>query len=153
MRGPGAARSLLLLIGLAVLGALSACPTVDVGETPVAPPPCRPSFQTFMEPGGIWDVAINPPDQAKSCVAMNGCHTSDTGRSALRLIPMPTSDADWQLNYEVVTRFLNCSQPEASPFITKPEAGTDPHVGGDLWMCDSANCEPENTIIQWINAR
>jgi hypothetical protein len=53
----------------------------------------------------------------------------------------------------VVTRFLNCSQPEASLFITKPEAGSDPHVGGDLWVCDSANCEPERTIIEWINAR
>ncbi|HKA88453.1 MAG TPA: hypothetical protein VKE22_12350 [Haliangiales bacterium] len=150
MRGPGAAHSLLLLIGLV---GLSACPTVDVGETPVAPPPCRPSFQKFMEPGGVWDLAINPPDQTKSCVAMNGCHTSDTGRSSLRLIPNPMSDSDWQLNYEVVTRFLNCSQPEASPLITKPEAGPDPHVGGDLWTCNSASCEPEKTIIDWINAR
>jgi hypothetical protein len=41
----------------------------------------------------------------------------------------------------------------SSAFITKPEAGTDPHLGGDLWTCDGASCEPIRTIEAWIDAR
>jgi len=134
---------------------LAACPTVDVGDTPVAPPLCRPSLQAFKEPGGIWDVAIAPGDTAKSCISMTGCHGVATGRSSLRLIDKPRdqmSDSEWSLNLDSVARFLNCSTPSDSPFITKPEAGADPHLGGELWTCDST-CEPIVTVEAWINAR
>ena len=60
------------------------------------------------------------------------------------------TDADWQANYDVITRFLNCSTPSASPFITKPESGNDPHGGGDLWECTPGACEPITTVEQWI---
>ena len=142
-------RGLLLL-------ALAGCPTVDVGDTPVAPPLCRPSLQTFREPGGIWDTAIAPADTSRSCVSMDGCHSQATGRSGLRLIVRAReafTEAEWALNLDVVARYLNCSTPSSSAFITKPEAGTDPHLGGDLWTCDGASCEPIRTVEAWIDAR
>jgi hypothetical protein len=138
---------------LLLLGFLAGCPTIDVGDTPVEPPQCKPDSQKFQDPGGIWDVAIDPADQTKSCISQNGCHSQATGRSALRLVAKPRaqlSAAEWQTNYEVVTNFLNCSTPKESPFITKPLAGVDPHLGGDLWTCDSTSCEPANTVEQWI---
>ncbi len=128
--------------------------TINLGETTPVPPECLPSLATFMAQGGIWDTAIDPPDQTKSCVAMTGCHAQATGRSALRLIYKPrdqfTAD-DWQANFDEVAQFLNCGTPEASEFITKPEAGVDPHLGGDLWVCD-ATCEPIRTVEAWISA-
>ncbi len=137
------------LVWLLVAG----CPTVDLGETPVQPPLCRPSLERFREPGGIWDTAINPPDVAVSCVGRDACHSQSTGRSALRLITPPITDTDWTTNLDVVARFLNCSTPSASLFITKPEAGVDPHLGGDLWTCAGDGCEPISTIEAWIDAR
>ena len=141
---------------LLVLCSLGGCPTVDTGETPVEPPPCKPNFQQFKEPGGIWDVAINPPDMTKSCVANDGCHSQATGRSALRLINKPSAemtDSDWLLNYQVISRYLNCSEPSASQLITKPSIESDPHVGGDLWTCQGVGCQPETTIETWIESR
>ncbi len=139
-----------LLLALVIL---SGCPVIDTGETPVSPPICRPDPNTFREEGGIWDTAIAVADTTKSCVGADGCHTQATGRSALRLIDKPRdqmTDSDWTRNYEVVARFLNCSTPSASPFITKPESGLDPHLGGDLWDCSGA-CEPIRTLEAWIS--
>jgi hypothetical protein len=125
-----------------------------VGDTPVAPPDCKPNFDDFQKPGGIWDTAIDVPDMSKNCVANGGCHEESTGRSALRFIYKTPRTAmtlsDFQANYDVLTRFLNCSNPAASPFITKPEAGTDPHLGGDLWTCAGGSCQPEMDIEAWI---
>ena len=125
--------------------ALAGCPTVDQGDVPVPPPACRPDFVQFRDQ--IWPMAIAPADQAKSCVAQNGCHSRETGRSALRLIPMPASDQEFQMNYDVVTRFLNCNSPSSSSFITKPSSGADPHSGGDLW--DPA-VDPALLVETWI---
>lgn len=132
---------------------LAACPTVDPGDNPVAPPLCRPDLETFKAEGGIWDTAINPPDETKSCVAMAGCHSQDTGRSGLRMLNKPRAtftDLEWRLNLDVVARYLNCSTPSDSVFITKPEGEIDPHLGGDLWC---RGCEPIGTIEAWISGR
>ena len=131
--------------------ALAGCPTVDLGETPVQPPLCRPSLEKFKEPGGIWETAINPGDQAMSCVAREGCHAQATGRSALRLIMPPMNDTDWATNLDVVARFLNCSTPSDSLLITKPEGGKEGHLGGDLWpACPTGQCTPIKEIVDWI---
>jgi hypothetical protein len=140
---------------LALLATLAGCPTVDLGDTPVTPPLCRPSLDTFKMEGGIWDVAVDPPDMTKSCVANAGCHAQATGRSALRLISKPRDqmlDSDWSTNLDVIARFLNCPTPASSEFITKPEAGVDPHLGGDLWTCGGSACEPIDTVEAWIAA-
>ncbi len=135
---------LLLWVALAAWAA-AACPTVDQGEVPVPPEACRPDPALFEST--IWPQAIAPANQAVSCVAKAGCHARETGRSALRLIAMPMSKTDYQQNYDAVTRFLNCGTPNASPFVTKPTGGGDPHAGGDLW---TAGQEPELTVERWI---
>jgi hypothetical protein len=118
----------------AVLGIalLSACPTVDLGDQPPDPEPCRPDMQYFHD--HIWPEYLAPADASKSCVANAGCHQISTGRSALRLQTDPVDDVQ---NYQVVTVFLNCSTPEASPLLTKPLKGGDPHGGGDLFLTTS----------------
>lgn len=141
---------------LALLVVLTGCPTVDTGDTPVAPPLCRPSLETFKMAGGIWDKAIAPADTSRSCVTMDGCHSQTTGRSGLRLLVKSRelySDVEWSLNLDQIARYLNCSTPSESPFITKPEGGTDPHLGGDLWTCNGSDCEPIRSIEAWIDAR
>ena len=135
-----------LALGLVVAGAAAGCPTVDQGDQPVAPEACRPD-PAFFE-STIWPNAIAPAgDDEHSCVAKAGCHARETGRSALRLIAAPASKIDYTMNYDAVTRFLNCSTPTASPFISKPTAGGDPHAGGDLWTSGE---EPELTVERWI---
>src|SRR5262249_39988159 len=117
-------RKLLDVMALVGLLSLPACPTVDLGDTPVTPPQCRPNLDMFKMEGGIWDVAINPPDMNKSCVAMEGCHAQASGRSALRFVVKPRSqmtDADWSMNLDVLSTFLDCPTPALSRFITKPE--------------------------------
>ena len=132
-----------------VLLVLAGCPTVDLGDTPVTPPLCRPSLDELKRT--VWPAAIDPPDQSKSCVAQAGCHAQTTGRSALRLIPTPASDADWAQNLDEIAQFLDCASPAASLFITKPQAGTEAHLGGDLWP-DCATCEPVSTVEKWVAA-
>jgi hypothetical protein len=135
---------------------LAGCPTLDVGDTPVEPPLCRPNLDKFQEAGGIWDTALAPADPAQSCVARDGCHAIGTGRSALRLIYKPRdqmTSADFSTNLDTVARFLNCSTPAASLLITKPEAGTESHLGGDLWTCTSSTCEPIKTVEAWIEGK
>jgi hypothetical protein len=111
----------------------------------VPPEACRPDPGLFETT--VWPEAIANADPEKSCVAKAGCHARETGRSALRLIAEPMSASDYQMNYDAVTRFLNCNTPEASPFITKPASGGDPHAGGDLW---DVGAEPELTVERWI---
>jgi hypothetical protein len=132
---------------LACVVALTAtgCDTVDQGDVPVPPQACRPDPALFQST--IWPKAIAVEDQTKSCVGKAGCHARETGRSALRLIAAPANAADFQMNYDAVTRFLNCSTPTASPFISKPTSGGDPHAGGDLWI---EGQEPEATVERWI---
>jgi hypothetical protein len=133
-------------VAVALAGfATAACPTVDQGEVPVAPEACRPDFVTFQTE--VWPTAIANPDAMKSCIAEAGCHARENGRSALRLISDPQLESEFRMNYDTVTRFLNCSTPESSPFVTKPAAGGDPHAGGDLW---TLGMEPADTVVRWI---
>jgi hypothetical protein len=136
--------SLWMLQG-AVLGIalLSACPTVDLGDQPPDPEPCRPDMQYFHD--HIWPEYLAPADPAKSCVANAGCHQAASGRSALRLQTDPVDDAQ---NYQVVTTFLNCSTPEASFLLTKPLKGGEPHGGGDIFQ---ASTDPAvQTFLMWF---
>ena len=142
---PMTSRARLLLSVALAAGVAAACPTVDQGDQPVPPEACRPDPAAFETT--IWPQAIAVSDMSKSCVAKAGCHARETGRSALRLIANPVNAIDFQMNYDAVTRFLNCSTPSASPFISKPTAGGNPHAGGDLWV---AGQEPELTVEKWI---
>jgi hypothetical protein len=94
----------------------------------------------------VWEMALAPADQSLSCVTA-ACHAKGTGRSALRLNPDPQSAGEWQENYDVTIRFLNCGTPLASSLITKPAAGGNPHGGGDLWTIGDT---PSTVVVDWI---
>lgn len=123
-------RSWLWVVGsLVALLTLSGCPTVDLGDTPPDIGQCRPDRQYYIDV--IWPNYLAPTVAARSCVAANGCHDSVSGRSALRLSVAQPVDHD--RNYQVVTRFLNCSTPLSSELLTKPLAGMEAHQGGDIF--------------------
>jgi hypothetical protein len=93
----------------------------------------------------MWPEFFAPADEARSCVASAGCHRVEDGRSALRLETADPVDQDH--NYDRVTRFLDCGAPEASPALTKPLEGVEPHGGGDVF---GAGSEPEATFLAWF---
>lgn len=145
-------RSLRLALPFAGLLALG-CPTVDTGDTPIAPGSCRPDPGAFEGMDGIWGLTVVGTTTEKTCINKAGCHGIGMGaRSSLRLIDNPATAADWASNYDAVTRFLNCATPSASTFITRPKAGIDSHGGGDLWSCLPSDMTCEIYIVeQWIS--
>ncbi|MBL4632505.1 MAG: hypothetical protein JKY56_01460 [Kofleriaceae bacterium] len=134
--------SFMVSVLLISLPLLSACPTLDLGETPVSPGACRPDPAYFEE--NIWPIFIDT-GAADSCVVEGGCHQLENGRSAFRVsVAQPI---DFSANYNVTTRFLNCGTPSASPLLTKPISGVDSHGGGDLFAPGSAN---EKIFLDWF---
>jgi hypothetical protein len=128
---------------LASLVLLAGCPTVDLGELPVSPGACRPDPAFFEE--RIWPEFIDTGDMATSCVAEGGCHQLENGRSAFRVsVAQPI---DYSANYNVVSRFLNCGTPSASPLLTKPISTVDSHGGGDLFAPGTAS---EEVFLLWF---
>lgn len=121
------------LAGAAVAGvlllALAGCPTVDLGDSPPDVGLCRPDRQYYIDV--IWPRFLAPATPARSCVGATGCHEAQSGRSALRLSTNVPTEHD--RNYQIVTRFLNCSTPLASELLTKPLAGVEAHQGGDIF--------------------
>ncbi len=117
-------------IAFAGLLALAGCPTVDLGDTPENLGVCNPpGGETYFE-NQIWTNYMN----VAGTIAPNhkctdaGCH--DLGGSVLRMTVDPP---DYQANYTIVQAELNCSDPEASKFLTWPLAGIDAHGGGDIF--------------------
>jgi hypothetical protein len=103
---------------------------VDLGDTPPDIGLCRPDRQYYIDV--IWPQFLAPAAANRSCVAAAGCHEAQSGgRSALRLSTATPIDHD--RNYQVVTRFLNCSTPLSSELLTKPLAGIEAHQGGDIF--------------------
>jgi hypothetical protein len=129
---------------LSAVSLLAACPTVDLGDQPPVPGDCQPDPVMFRDE--IWPMALSTGDDATTCVKAN-CHSQATGRSGLRLIENPITQADHDANYDSVTRYLNCAAPESSRLVTKPLTGIDGHGGGDLW---TSGTEPVLTVEEWI---
>jgi hypothetical protein len=113
---------------------LAACPTVDLGDSPPDVGSCR--LDPLYYEDVIWPGYLAPTSAEKSCVSQSGCHSAESGRSALRLDA--TAPIDHTGNYQIVSRFLNCSTPSASSLLTKPLAAVDAHGGGDIFA-DSAD--------------
>jgi hypothetical protein len=113
------------LAALAALG-LSGCPTVDLGDTPTEIGLCNPpgGVQYFQDQ--IWPSYVIRGNASTSCATI-GCHVN--GGNGLDF-PMPV---DYPTAYKRSQIYLNCGTPEASPFLTKPLAGLDPHGGGDIF--------------------
>lgn len=122
------------LVASALALVVAGCPTVDLGELPEQPPICQPD-RAYYETV-IWPEFLATADQAASCVGAAGCHNLENApRTPLRLSTV--EPIDHAGNYQVVTRSLNCSDTGASPLLTKPLTGVDPHGGGDLFATGS----------------
>ncbi len=136
---------LCALLAFSVLPA-SGCPTVDLGEEPVAPGACRPDpayFETIIWPEFIEGAAT----PGASCIANAGCHdANNNGRSSLRF--QTATPINFSVNYDIISRFLNCSTPTASAALTKPQTGVATHGGGDLFAADSAVVQ---TFLMWFD--
>ena len=133
---------------LVTLATLAACPTVDLGDDPADPGQCRPDPAYFEQT--IWPQFLASTDTATypSCVDQAGCHRREDGRSALRLeVPADGQAVDYNANYTIVTRFLNCGTPDSSSLFTKPLSGVDPHGGGDLFDPGSPSA---TSFLDWF---
>ena len=109
-------------------GLLAGCPTVDLGDTPTEIGLCNPTGGEQYFQDQIWPKFVNNPTM--SC-AQAACHVA--GGNGLDF-PMPV---DYPTAYRRTQIYLNCGTPEASPLLTKPLAGLDPHGGGDIFPNDS----------------
>lgn len=134
------------LVALALLVLTTGCPTLDLGEEPAAPGACRPDRLYFQDV--IWPDFVNGAgNPALSCVSASGCHDANNGpRSSMRF--ETREPIDFQLNYDVMTRFLNCATPDESSALTKPLSARDSHGGGDLF----GEADPATqTFLSWFD--
>jgi hypothetical protein len=115
----------MLAITLAI-APLTGCPTVDLGDTPTEIGLCNPpgGLQYFQDQ--IWPSYVIRDNGATSCARV-GCHTA--GGNGLDFPPQ----IDFAAAYKRTQLHLNCGSPEASPFLTKPLSGIEPHGGGDIF--------------------
>lgn len=114
------------LAGVAGLGFLAGCPTVDLGDTPTEIGLCNPAGGVQYFQDQIWPNFVVRTDPDMSC-AKGGCHVA--GGNGLDF-PMPV---DYSAAYKRTQIYLNCGTPDASLLLTKPLAGIDPHGGGDIF--------------------
>ncbi len=111
---------------------VAGCPTVDLGDSPQDIGLCNPAGGVEYLRDELWPKFIRPLDGAAGCTRSGGCH-SESGGNALALRGSVTlSDTDAAFNYRQTQLYLNCGQPAASPLLTKPLGGIDPHGGDDL---------------------
>ncbi len=113
---------------VALVVALGACPTVDLGPTPEDISGCFPAKGEPYFESDIWPKYINNPHH--SCVD-SMCHVPGGNGGTLKLdtnVPMAFMD-----DYKQVLPQLNCQRPEESLFLTKPLAGEVDHGGSDIF--------------------
>lgn len=105
---------------------LSGCPTVDLGDTPTDIGLCNPPGGLPYFQDQIWPNFIVRGAADMGC-ARAGCHVA--GGNGLDF-PTPV---DYAAAYRRSQLYLNCGTPDASPLLTKPLAGIEPHGGGDFF--------------------
>ncbi len=110
-------------------GALTACPTVDLGDTPTDINLCNPAAGREYFDSMVWPEFVRPDDATNSCARSGGCHIEGGGTP----LNFKTNPVDLAFNYRQAQVFLNCGTPEASSLLTKPLAGSDPHGGSDVF--------------------
>ncbi len=99
---------------------------MDLGDAPTEIGLCNPAGGLAYFQNQIWPNYVVRDNAATSCYQAN-CHIE--GGNGLDF-PSPV---DYPTAYKRVQIYLNCGMPSASPFLTKPLAGTDPHGGGDIF--------------------
>jgi hypothetical protein len=125
-------RSSVAAAGLACLGLvfpalLAGCPTVDLGDTPTEVGLCNPAGGVQYFQDQIWPNYVVRGAADMGCAKVGSCHVA--GGNGLDF-PMPV---DYPTAYKRSQIYLNCGTPAASPFLTKPMAGIDPHGGMDIF--------------------
>jgi hypothetical protein len=116
------AAALVGVIGLALTG----CPTVDLGDTPTEIGLCNPPGGLAYFQDKIWPSYVIRDNGSTSCATV-GCHVA--GGNGLDF----PAQVDYAAAYRRTQIYLNCGTPDASPFLTKPLAGIEPHGGGDIF--------------------
>lgn len=111
--------------------ALAGCPTVDLGDTPSEIGLCNPPGGVEYFEQQIWPMFVERNNATNSC-ARTACHVA--GGNGLDYPPPPV---DYQTAYKRTQLYLNCGTPSASPFLTKPLGGIEPHIGGDIFTSTS----------------
>ena|SRR5579862_1292611 len=131
-----------------VLGtiALAGCPTVDYGQIPGDIGACNPvGGETYFD-DHIWPEYLAAPSTlqpGRTCLD-SGCHGHGAFSGGLGFdVTNPTSST----NYRAAQNEISCDAPDASKLLTWPEAGVDPHGGGDLF----APTDPQvQTFLAWF---
>jgi hypothetical protein len=128
-----------LVLGLVLdLGLLTGCPTVDLGDTPTEIGLCNPAGGVQYFQDEIWPKYV----ERGGCTKLGSCHVA--GGNGLDF-PMPV---DYPTAYKRTQIYLNCGSPAASPFLTKPLAGLDPHGGDDIFA--SATDPAVQVFLDWF---
>lgn len=108
--------------------ALTACPSVDLGDTPSDISACYPAKGMAYFTSDIEPRYLQLGDPA-GCARTSMCHDAGGHAPVLdRIDPI-----DHATNFKAVQLKLDCGSPMASPLFTKPLAGVDGHGGGDLF--------------------
>jgi hypothetical protein len=120
---------------------LAGCPTVDLGDTPTEIGLCNPTGGLAYFQDQIWPAYVVRSNPAMACSNV-GCHVA--GGNGLDF----PAQVDYAVSYRRTQIYLNCGNPEASQFLTKPLAGVDPHGGGDLFA--NANDPAVQIFLNWF---
>jgi hypothetical protein len=126
----GRSRSYVASVASLGLAVLAGCPTVDLGDTPSEIGLCNPAGGAQYFQDQIWPNYVVRNNAANSCATVS-CHVG--GGNAL---DYPVQ-IDYAAAYRRTQNQLNCGTPSASPFLTKPLAGIDPHGGKDIFLDQS----------------
>jgi len=118
--------AVLACLGSACLALLAGCPTVDLGDTPTEIGLCNPAGGEAYFEQQIWPSYVIRNNADTSCAKV-GCHVA--GGNGLDF----PAQVDYAAAYRRTQIYLNCGSPDASPFLTKPLAGIEPHGGGDIF--------------------
>lgn len=123
--------------------ALTACPTVDLGDTPPDIGACNPTKGVDYFKSDIEPMFLKLPDTTNGCGRSASCHDQAHGLTLDRIAPI-----DDVANYKVTQGYLNCGQPMASLLLTKPLAGIEGHGGGDIYP--DVNDPAVQTFLKWF---
>jgi len=143
-RGPAvASSSVSIWASISALGLafLAGCPTVDLGDTPSEIGLCNPAGGAQYFQDQIWPKYVLRNNAANSCATVT-CHVG--GGNGLDY----PAQIDYAAAYRRTQLYLNCGMPSASPFLTKPLAGIDPHGGKDIFA--DANDPAVQVFLAWF---
>lgn len=136
-------RTILVLASCFLLGGLTGCPTVDLGDTPEDIGLCNPRGGLPYFEAVIWPQFVRPDDMATGCTKAAGCHQFGGGN----LLGFRIDPVDFPANYRAARVQLECDTPMSSRFLTKPLAGIDAHGGMDIFP---QNAPEVQLFLDWF---